>query len=327
MTGTPEVLEETPFFGSDAFSEVLDIVHVRGETARVITPEAPLEYAVTADRPCVYIVEQGALEIRIQGAAPVTLHEKQIALLMQGTAHQAIFSDPRRNAPQARLIDPETGERARPAINCFWGSFTVDSDLAAQVLQSLPKVIILKGLAETPIEWVDVVCELVLRELGTTRPGASLMVSRLLDLLLVIILRRWAQSDDSLPGWLAAAQDERIARAVSSIHADPARDLSNGDLAELAGMSVSRFAERFKEVMGQNPGAYLRAWRLDQAAEALLHSIVSIEAIAVRVGYASKEAFSRAFHAKFGETPSAWRGARQNRRPNQIVLAPPDRSR
>ena len=312
MTGTPEVLAETPMFGTDAFSEVLDIVHVRGETAKVITPDEPLEYSVPAGKPCVYILEQGKLEIEVPGAPPVALQEKQIALLLQGTAHGAVFSDPRRNTPHARLINPDTRDRARPAINCFWGSFTVDGDLAARVLQSLPKVIVLDGLADNPIEWVDVVCDLVLRELGATRPGASLMVSRLLDLLLVIILRRWAQSDDSLPGWLAAAKDERIARAVSAIHADPARSLTNSELAALAGMSVSNFADRFKQVMGQQPGAYLRSWRLDQAAEALLHSSIPIEAIANRVGYASKEAFSRAFQAKFGQTPSTWRSARRS---------------
>lgn len=310
MTGTPAVLAETPMFETDAFSEVLDIVHVRGETAHVVTPDRPLEYDVPAGNPCVYIIEQGALEITPQGEAPVILHEKQIALMLQGTAHKTVFSDPRRNIAQSRLIDPGTGERLQPAINCFCGSFTVDGDLAARVLQSLPQVIVLDGLAENPIEWVDVMCELVLRELGATRPGASLMVSRLLDLLLVVILRRWAQSDDSLPGWLAAAKDERIARAVAAIHSNASMRFTNNELAEIAGMSVSNFAERFKQVMGQGPGAYLRAWRLDQAAEALLHSSAPIDVIADRVGYASKEAFSRAFQAKFHQSTSSWRKSR-----------------
>ncbi len=306
-------------FGTDAFSEVLDIIHVRGETARVVTPDGALDYDVPAGRPCVYILEQGALEIIVEGTEPVRLQEKQIALMLQGTAHRTVFSDPRHNTSQARLIDPKTGERIRPAINCFWGSFSVDSELAARVLGSLPEVIVLDGLADNPIQWVDVVCEQILGELGATRPGASLMVSRLLDLLLVVILRRWAQSEDSLPGWIAAAKDERIARAVSAIHADPSRSLTNGELAELAGMSVSSFADRFKRVMGQQPGAYLRAWRLDQAAEALLHSSSSVDSIAERVGYASKEAFSRAFQARFGSSPSSWRAAGSSGPSNQKI--------
>ena len=299
-------------FGTDAFSEVLDIVHVRGETARMVAPDGQLEFDVPAEKSCVYIVEQGALCITPDGEEPVMLREKQIALMLQSKAHRATFSDPRRNTTQARLIDPDMGERLQPAINSFCGSFAVDGDLAARVLQSLPKVIVLDGLAENPIEWVDVMCELVLREQGATRPGASLMVSRLLDLLLVVILRRWAQSDDSLPGWLAAAKDERIARAVAAIHSNSSRNMTNAELANLAGMSVSNFSERFKQVMGQGPGAYLPAWRLDQAAEALLHSSTPIEAIADSVGYSSKEAFSRAFQAKFDQSPSSWRSSRRS---------------
>jgi len=306
---TPEDLAETPNFGTDAFSEVLNIVHVRGETARVITPDDPLALSVPAGKPCVYIVERGALEIKIDSEPPQNLCEKQIALMLQGTPHRATFSALEGKHSYQQVLTSD-GESETGKINCFWGSFTTDGDLAPRVLQSLPRVIVLKGLADNPIEWVDTVCQLVLRELGATRPGASLMVSRLLDLLLVILLRRWAQSEDTLPGWLAAARDERIARAISAIHADPARTLTNGQLASLSGMSVSSFTERFKHVMGQTPGAYLRSWRLDQAAEALLHSSASIDLIADRVGYASKEAFSRASQTKFGISPSGWRAAR-----------------
>ena len=312
MTRTTEVLAETPMFGTDAFSEVLDIVHVRGETARNITSDGPLEYSVPAETPCVYIVNSGHLKIRAERSEAIELGENQIALMLHGTAHIAEFDNKPSQTKPGSLVSRITADNTRPSVNCFWGSFTVDGELAAQILQSLPEVIVLDGLAENPIQWVEELCALVLGELGTTRPGSSLMVSRLLDLLLVIILRRWAQAEDSLPGWLAAAKDERISRAVSAIHTNPAKNLTNGELAKLAGMSVSNFADRFKQVMGQQPGAYLRAWRLDQAAEALLHSSLSVEAIADRVGYASKEAFSRAFQAKFSMSPTAWRLARQN---------------
>lgn len=307
MTETPELLAETPMFKTDAFSEVLDIVHVRGDSARMVTQDMALDYAVPAGRPCVYTLHQGSLQITPKGGAPVRLEAQQIALMLQGTAHKAEFSGPARPAgPAARGLRDQ-----RAPIQCFCGSFTVDGDLAGRVLQSLPQVIVLDGLAEQPIEWLDELCGLVLRELGATQPGASLMVSRLLDLLLVVILRRWAQSEDSLPGWLAAARDERIARAIAAIHSHSGQSLTNAELAGIAGMSVSSFADRFAQVMGQSPGAYLRGWRLDQAAEALLHSSAAIDAIADRVGYASKEAFSRAFQARFGQTPSAWRGTRQ----------------
>ena len=76
MMGTSEVLAGTPIFEADAFSQVLDIVHVRGETAKVVTPDEPLAYAVPAGPPCVYIVERGTLEITVTGAPPVTLYDQ-----------------------------------------------------------------------------------------------------------------------------------------------------------------------------------------------------------------------------------------------------------
>lgn len=73
MTETPELLAETPMFKTDAFSEVLDIVHVRGDSARMVTQDMTLDYAVPAGRPCVYIVQQGHLQITPAGGAPVQL--------------------------------------------------------------------------------------------------------------------------------------------------------------------------------------------------------------------------------------------------------------
>ncbi|MEM7376846.1 MAG: AraC family transcriptional regulator [Pseudomonadota bacterium] len=306
MMGTTEDLAATPDFKTDAFSEVLDIVHVRGKTARTLTQVDASPRVVTSDVPSVYIVERGDMTLRVVGQPPVVLREGHIALLLQGLSHTVAFNSP---SNASANTDAPSG---RPTGQCFWGGFTVDGDLAANILSSMPDVIVLDDLIDNPIEWIDMVCKLVLLELGASRPGASLMVSRLLDLLLVQILRRWAQSEERLPGWLAAAKDERIARAVGAIHANSTRAVTNAELASLANMSTSSFAVRFKQVMGQQPGAYLRAWRLDQAAEALLHSSQSVEAIAEGVGYASQEAFSRAFHAKFGQSPSVWRTTRQH---------------
>lgn len=55
--------------------------------------------------------------------------------------------------------------------------------------------------------------------------------------------------------------------------------------------------------MGQTPGAYLREWRLTRAAKLLRFSGSTIETISERVGYKSKEAFSRAFRKRFGASP------------------------
>jgi len=146
MMQTPEGLAETPFFKTDAFSEVLNIVHVHGESARLITADRPVTDTIPAGTPCVYILEQGQLDIRPTDGPAVTLRRKQIALMLQGTAHEAAFSA----APQ-----PSAQRGSPSAIQCFCGQFTVDGDLAERVLKSLPQVIVLDGLDDNPIEWLD----------------------------------------------------------------------------------------------------------------------------------------------------------------------------
>lgn len=314
MIERPEDLARTPNVGADPLSAVLSIVRARGYRAAVLAPRRPQSLLFPAREPCLYHVHSGEIDIQVGSEAPVTLRANELALLLHGDAHRVglngggvarsigEFLSAASNITEAGAPEPPT--------RAFWGSFTFDSDLATRVLQPLPPVIILSDLKEHPIEWLDLVCDLILQENLAGRPGAAVMVSRLLDLLLIQILRRWAQSADSLPGWLAAAKDDRIARAVAAIHQDPSQDWTNERLAALSGMSKSSFVERFGQVMGQQPGTYLRHWRLDRAAEALQLSSARIDAVAATVGYASQEAFSRAFQGRFGASPSAWRVAR-----------------
>jgi len=314
MIERAEDLARTPSGGADPLSAVLSIVRARGDRAAVLAPRRPESLLLPARRPCLHHVQRGEIRIHVGAEDPVTLRANELALFLHGDAHRVDLNGGGvAQEIDARLGEPSDGADLRapePPTRAFWGSFTFDNELAARVLQPLPPVIVLSDLRQNPIEWLDLVCDLILQENEAGRPGAAVMVSRLLDLLLIQILRRWAQSAEGLPGWLAAAKDDRIARAVAAIHRDPAEDWTNERLASLAGTSKSSFVERFRQVMGHQPGTYLRHWRLDRAAEALQHSNATIDAIASTVGYASQEAFSRAFQSRFGASPSVWRGAR-----------------
>ena len=314
MIEKAEDLARTPNGAADPLSAVLSIVRARGDRAAVLAPVRPQSLLFPARTPCLHHVQAGEVSIRVGSEPPVMLRANELALLLHGDAHRVDLN----GGGVAQDVDaflasggnqPDDSP-AQPPVRAFWGSVTFDSDLAARVLQPLPPVIVLGDLAQAPIEWLDLVCTLILQENQAGRPGAAVMVSRLLDLLLIQILRRWAQSAEVLPGWLAAARDDRIARAVAAIHQNPAQDWTNERLAALSGMSKSSFVDRFGQVMGHQPGTYLRHWRLDRAAEALQHSTATIDAVAATVGYSSQEAFSRAFQARFGASPSAWRAAR-----------------
>jgi AraC-like DNA-binding protein len=52
---------------------------------------------------------------------------------------------------------------------------------------------------------------------------------------------------------------------------------------------------------------YLARWRMQLAAGLLSAEQAKVSAVALRVGYDSEAAFSRAFKALVGVTPAAWR--------------------
>ncbi|MEM7746483.1 MAG: helix-turn-helix transcriptional regulator, partial [Pseudomonadota bacterium] len=81
-------------------------------------------------------------------------------------------------------------------------------------------------------------------------------------------------------------------------------------LAEIAGLSRSRFAELFVEAVGETPLAYLRRWRLVLARKDLERGD-RVQAVSRRYGYASGEAFNRAFQRFFGCAPTGLRTGAQ----------------
>jgi AraC-like DNA-binding protein len=66
-------------------------------------------------------------------------------------------------------------------------------------------------------------------------------------------------------------------------------------------------AERFIPVVGMLPMHYLAKWRMQIASELLGSGTANFASIAVRIGYKSEAAFSRAFKKMIGVPPSAWR--------------------
>lgn len=90
----------------------------------------------------------------------------------------------------------------------------------------------------------------------------------------------------------------------------PARKVTLGELARMAGMSVPHFCARFKAAFGQPPIACLIAQRLNHAAYLLADKNLGIAEIAARVGYEDGFHFSKAFKQHFGRSPRALRAER-----------------
>ena len=85
------------------------------------------------------------------------------------------------------------------------------------------------------------------------------------------------------------------------------RALTLGEIADSCGVSRYHLAHAFGESAGLSVMQYVRSRRLTTAALALASGAPDILALALDAGYASHEAFSRAFRAEFGAAPEAVR--------------------
>jgi AraC-like DNA-binding protein len=147
-------------------------------------------------------------------------------------------------------------------------------------------------------------------------PGSEIMLGRLMELLFVEVLRRYAaRLPESSHGWLAALNDPVLGRAMGQVHGDPGRRWTVDGLARAAGTSRTVLAERFNDVLGQAPIEYVTSWRMQLAAERMRAGTESLAVIANDVGYESEAAFNRAFKRVTGVAPGRWRDAAQTARP------------
>lgn len=94
-----------------------------------------------------------------------------------------------------------------------------------------------------------------------------------------------------------------IDKALWVIERNSGRDLSLAAIAAATGASRSHLATAFGTSTGWPVIRYLRGRRLSLAAEALAAGAPDILTVALDAGYASHEAFTRAFREAFGLTP------------------------
>ncbi|WP_415898763.1 AraC family transcriptional regulator [Neptuniibacter sp. QD48_11] len=99
----------------------------------------------------------------------------------------------------------------------------------------------------------------------------------------------------------------RLCKVIDYIYDNLEKDLDVNKLADIAAMSPYHFHRIYRKVADENINATVRRLRLQKAASELIRTDNSILTIAQSVSYTSLEAFSRAFHKQYEETPSQYR--------------------
>ncbi len=109
--------------------------------------------------------------------------------------------------------------------------------------------------------------------------------------------------------WLKACSNP-VGKALWFIESLLTADVSLDDLARIGGVSRHHMVRAFGCATGQSIVHYVRGRRLTEAARLLANGPPDVSAVALEYGYASHEAFSRAFFDQFGIAPETVRAQR-----------------
>ncbi|WP_328862224.1 AraC family transcriptional regulator [Streptomyces sp. NBC_00306] len=183
------------------------------------------------------------------------------------------------------------------------GTYQMKGEVSARLLDALPPLVHL-----TADEWNCPLMPVLDDEISRDEPGQSVVLDRILDLMLIAVLRAWfSRPDAKAPAWYVAMGDPVVGRALRLLQDDPAHPWTVASLAAKCGVSRAQLARRFHELVGEPPMGYLTTWRLDLAADLLRESDATIEAVARKVGYSGSFALSAAFKRVRGVSPMAHR--------------------
>jgi len=102
---------------------------------------------------------------------------------------------------------------------------------------------------------------------------------------------------------------DRVRRVLRHIQGHLDDELSPDDLAQVAHFSRFHFHRVFRGFVGESIAEHVRRLRMERAAGELRRTDRNVLDIALDAGYEAHEAFTRAFRAHFGVSPSEYRSA------------------
>ncbi len=309
---------------NDVFADVVDQFRSSTLVFGHLDLGAPwgLEFEAAAHQHAqLYVVGQGTARLELENKEVVTLNRGDVALVfaagthsLRDREHSPVVSLNKHTCWQSNAANPIRLGRDGSRTSLVVGAFDFGRDRKTPLLDELPSVVHIAGDDPDVPESFAAAVRSVLDECATHRPGSSVILSRLFDVLFVHSLRM-AIERRALPGQnLRAISDPTIGRALKRIHQRPATRWTLHALARDVGLSRSAFAAHFRALVGVAPLAYLTRWRMQRASELLRESDLPMIEVAERVGYGSEAAFTRAFKRHEGVGPAGYRRTRRTRR-------------
>ncbi len=293
----------------DPLSEILSLLKPNSYGFRGLDAGGEWALAFGADDGVrCYALQSGACWLALDGGGePMRLAAGDFVLLPGGKGYR-LYSASEAPAIDAFRFFPTVPAGETAVLNgggdvCgVGGYFGFEGMHAERLLAMLPPVVHIRAEANKAALRGSI--ERLMRELREPQPGSALLAEHLAQALLIEALRlHLAENSRHSTGWLFALADKQMRAAIGAMHAEPGRKWTLEALAQVAGMSRSSFAVRFKETVGEPAMDYLTRWRMMLAADRLANGGAPIAVVAPTVGYESESAFGAAFKRVMGYSP------------------------
>lgn len=280
-----------------------------------VTPPFGLAFGEVEGRAQFHFVAQGTIYLKTAGGLFHRLVAGDAVLLPRGGGH-ALVSDADTACRDVKMISAAPICASVSAINAcaaqecaddraivFSGCMEFDLGGLHPLVALMPEIMLVGTLIDRYPEILPML-EAMEREARDARAGFAGILSRLADVVAALIVRAWVECGcGDATGWVAALRDPRLGRVIVAIHNAPGHDWTLAELADRMGASRSVFAERFLEVTGVTPLRYLAELRMRLASQWISKERMPIETVALKLGYGSQAAFSRAFKRITGHPP------------------------
>lgn len=146
--------------------------------------------------------------------------------------------------------------------------------------------------------------ELALSEVQQSQPGSDLIIRRLIECILIHVLRN---PDYSIKDQEDIPRHSDIQFVQEYIQAHYEQKIQLDELANLTNQSKFKLIRRFKHATGLSPIDFLIHVRIEHAKRLLAETDLSINHITQAVGFHSSAYFSKVFKSLIHQTPSAFR--------------------
>lgn len=216
------------------------------------------------------------------------------------------------NTLTLKSLDGSIGNEANfIMIECHY-----DKEMVRPLLTVLPSILPeLSAESNGRFGVIDVEVKLLTLESEHERMGKTAVINHWASIMMIECLRTYIEGlPEATDSWLRAMKDPYLTKALAVMHHAPDNNWTIVKLAEVAGMSRSSFAQRFKDIVGMPPLTYLIDYRLRLAARYLRLQQNSVSRISELVGYASDSTFSQAFKRVYGVSPKTYRQRYQQKK-------------